>query len=136
GHRVGQLAPPPVFQAVNPPASGGDHRAVPLDHRGHLLALIGVHDEDHFIVTHCRCSSWTWLRRPGLGRSPTASRSATGEARNWKLYRDSRGKTRIYRRRSLPQRLRPAVVALSVPAISSAALRWSLGRRLNSLTRA
>jgi hypothetical protein len=29
-----------------------DHRFIPLDHRGHLLALIGVDDEYHLVMTH------------------------------------------------------------------------------------
>jgi hypothetical protein len=29
-----------------------DQRLVPLDHGGYLLALIGVDDEYHFVMTH------------------------------------------------------------------------------------
>ena len=50
--RVRHLPAAPVFQAVNPAAMAGHHRAVPLDHAGDLLALVGVHDENDFVVTH------------------------------------------------------------------------------------
>jgi len=31
---------------------GLDHRLVPLEHRGHLLALVGVDDEHDLVMTH------------------------------------------------------------------------------------
>jgi hypothetical protein len=67
-------------------APGSGHGAVALDHRGHLLALIGMHDKYNFVVTHADCSSWTLIGRsidPEFGQfSPAASPSAAGEARN------------------------------------------------------
>ena len=55
--RVGHLAPAPVFQPVDPAVAGGDHPLVALDHRGHLLALIGMDDKDDLVVSH-RISLW------------------------------------------------------------------------------
>ena len=53
GERIGELAAPPVLQAVNVAATGGDHALVALDHRGHLLALIRMHQEDDLVMPHC-----------------------------------------------------------------------------------
>src|SRR5690606_26509389 len=49
---VSQLATPPVFQAMDLAAITGDGRLIALDHGGHLLALIGMHNEHYFVVTH------------------------------------------------------------------------------------
>src|SRR5213079_670288 len=40
------------LEAMNPAALADHHRAVALDHRGHLLALIGMHDKDDLVMTH------------------------------------------------------------------------------------
>jgi len=50
--RVGHLAAPPVFQAVDLAVAGGHDGLVALDHRRHLLGLVRVHDEDDFIMSH------------------------------------------------------------------------------------
>ena len=50
--RVGELAPSPVFESVDRAAVRFDHRAIPLDHRRDLLALVGMDQEHHFVVSH------------------------------------------------------------------------------------
>src|SRR5690606_2703849 len=55
---VGKLAASPVFQAMHLAAVAGDDRLIALDHGGHLLALIGMHDEHYFVVTHKLHSLW------------------------------------------------------------------------------
>src|SRR3989440_10064637 len=59
GDGIGELPPSPVFEAVDPSAGGGDHRTVTLDHRGHLLALVGMNNEYDFVMTHADRSLWT-----------------------------------------------------------------------------
>src|SRR6476659_95747 len=63
--RICELAAPPVLEPVNPAAGGRHHRAVALDHGGYLLALIGMHDEYDFVVTHQQNSplGHVWRRR-------------------------------------------------------------------------
>jgi hypothetical protein len=51
-NQIGELAASPVFQAMNLPILGGYHATVPLNHRGHLLALIGVNNENDFVMSH------------------------------------------------------------------------------------
>src|SRR4030095_10571945 len=63
GDRVSELAPTPVLETVDPAILAGDGRAIPLDHRGHLLALVRMHDENDFVVTHAEHSLWTVGRR-------------------------------------------------------------------------
>jgi hypothetical protein len=58
GDRVGELPAAPVFEAVDPAVLAGDGRAIPLDHRRHLLALVGMHDEYDFVMTHADRSLW------------------------------------------------------------------------------
>ena len=53
GERIGELAPAPVLEAVHVAAAGGDHALVALDHRGHLLALIRMHQENDLVMPHC-----------------------------------------------------------------------------------
>src|SRR5690606_1167155 len=55
--RVGQLPPAPVLDPVDLALLGFDHRLVPLDHRGHLLALVGVDDQYDLVVTE----RFSWL---------------------------------------------------------------------------
>jgi hypothetical protein len=50
--RVGQLAPPPVLQAVDLAAAPFQVAAVPLDHRRHLLALARMNQKHHFVMSH------------------------------------------------------------------------------------
>src|SRR5690606_137316 len=49
---VSQLTAAPVFQTMNSTAFGSNNRRIALDHGGHLLALIGMHNEHYFVVTH------------------------------------------------------------------------------------
>jgi len=49
---VGELAAPPVLEAVDLAAPPGDHLAVALDHGGHLLALVGMYDEYDLVMSH------------------------------------------------------------------------------------
>ncbi len=50
--RIGQLAAAPVLEAVDLAAVAVVIVRVALDHRGHLLALIGMHDKYDFVMTH------------------------------------------------------------------------------------
>ena len=88
GDRVGQLAPSPIFKPVDTAALPGDHGAIPLDHPGHLLALVRVNNKDDFVVMHADSllmdvSQWTLIGRAHCcsGASPTASSVCEGEAR-------------------------------------------------------
>ncbi len=56
--RVGELAASPVFEAVQLAVARADRLPVALDHRGHLLALIGMDDEYDFVVTHGAPCGW------------------------------------------------------------------------------
>src|SRR5690625_2012084 len=49
---VSQLATPPIFEAVNGTITVGNRRLIAFDHGGYLFALIRVHDEHDFVVTH------------------------------------------------------------------------------------
>ncbi len=49
---IRELAPAPVLDAVHLAAARGNGIAVALDHRGHLLALIGMHDENDLVMAH------------------------------------------------------------------------------------
>jgi hypothetical protein len=55
---VGHLATTPVFHAMYFSAARGNDTLVTLDHRGHLLALVGMDNKYYFIVTHAN-SLWT-----------------------------------------------------------------------------
>src|SRR6476659_3364581 len=46
GDRVGELAPAPVLEAVHRAGTAFDQPVVALDHGGHLLALVGMDDEN------------------------------------------------------------------------------------------
>ena len=50
GDRVRQLAPAPILDSMDHAAALGDRVAVTLDHRGHLLALIGVNNENDLVM--------------------------------------------------------------------------------------
>ena len=50
--RVGELTTAPVFDAVDRTALFGDEGLVAFNHRGDLFALVGVHDDADFVVTH------------------------------------------------------------------------------------
>src|SRR5207248_5099296 len=52
GERIGELAPTPVLQTVHAAAAGGNHALIALDHRGHLLALIRMHQEYDLVMPH------------------------------------------------------------------------------------
>ena len=49
---MGELTAPPVLEPVYPAAPPGDHLAIALDHRGHLLALVGMYDEYDLVMSH------------------------------------------------------------------------------------
>src|SRR5262245_1032461 len=67
--RVGELAPAPVLEAVHDAVAGGDDALVALDHGGHLLALVGMDDENDLVMSHARIGLlFLWL-------GPTAMRS-------------------------------------------------------------
>jgi hypothetical protein len=59
--RVSQLAATPVFQTVDMTVLAGHQRAITLDHRGHLLALIGMHDKYDLVVSHYIS---LWIKAP------------------------------------------------------------------------
>ncbi len=47
-----ELAAPPVFEAVDGAAVRGDEAAIPLDHGGNLLALVGMDQEYDLVMPH------------------------------------------------------------------------------------
>src|SRR5690606_17098811 len=49
---ISQLATAPVLEAMHLATLVRDDGLVALDHGGHLLALIGMHDKHYFVVTH------------------------------------------------------------------------------------
>ena len=50
--RMGQLAPPPIFFAVNLATLFFDHSAIAGDHGGDLLTLVRMNQEYDFVMTH------------------------------------------------------------------------------------
>jgi hypothetical protein len=78
---VSQLQTAPIFQTVNMTPFGGDQGFVALDHGGHLLALIWMHDENDFVVTH-RNSLWAMAIsvRVEYGKAEK-TKPATGKSR-------------------------------------------------------
>jgi hypothetical protein len=52
GERIGELAPAPVFEAVHGTAALRDDALVSLDHLRHLLALVGMDDENDLVMPH------------------------------------------------------------------------------------
>ena len=71
-----ELATAPVFEAMHAAAAGGDHALVALDHRGHLLALVGMDQENDLVVPHG--SSLRIVSRPQRGLRGAARRLAAG----------------------------------------------------------
>ena len=61
GDGKGHLAPAPVFEPVDRALAAGDGAAVAFDHRGHLLALIGMDDEYDFVMAHAVS---LWVKPP------------------------------------------------------------------------
>src|SRR5471032_2319432 len=61
GDGIGHLTPAPVFEAVDQTFAASDRTAVALDHRRHLLALIGMNDEYDFVMSHAIS---LWVRPP------------------------------------------------------------------------
>jgi hypothetical protein len=49
---VSQLQATPIFHAMNVAILGCDLGFVTLDHGGHLLALIGMNEENDLVMTH------------------------------------------------------------------------------------
>ena len=47
-----ELAPAPVFEAVDGAAVRGDQAAIPLDHGGNLLTLVGMDQEYDLVMPH------------------------------------------------------------------------------------
>ncbi len=60
---IRQLAPAPILDAVHLAVARGDGRPVTLDHGGHLLALIGMHDENDLVMAHVVS---LWVKPPGM----------------------------------------------------------------------
>jgi hypothetical protein len=83
---VGQLPPAPVFVTVDTAALALDDRAVALDHRGHLFALVGMDQEHHFVMTQ---------GNPPFGYKPPGVRAPLA----WCNARWSKGDSRSGRRR-------------------------------------
>src|SRR6185369_13573681 len=71
--RVGELAPAPVLEAVHRAVAGGDHALVALDHRGYLLALVGMDDENDLVMSHALVGLLSYGLMLLMG--PTAMRS-------------------------------------------------------------
>src|ERR1035437_4540778 len=71
GDGIGHLAPAPVFEAEDRTLAAGDRAAIALDHRGHLLALIGMDDEYDFVMSHA-VSLWV---EPPVMRNGEARRA-------------------------------------------------------------
>src|SRR5690606_30859587 len=72
--RIGQLATPPVFKTMNLATVAGNHSRIALDHGGHLLALIGMHDKHYFVVTHKLHSLWISFNQPITAKSKGTAR--------------------------------------------------------------
>src|SRR6188768_4226909 len=51
-NQIGKLTSSPVFKAMNPAVFCGYYVPIPLDHCGHLLALVGVDNENDFVMSH------------------------------------------------------------------------------------
>ena len=64
GDRVGELAAAPVLEAVHRAVAGRDDALVALDHRGHLLALVGMDDENDLVMPHADWLLSLWVRAP------------------------------------------------------------------------
>ena len=47
-----ELTPTPVFLAMYRSAGTGNHAAITLDHRGHLLTLVRVDQKHNFVMLH------------------------------------------------------------------------------------
>ena len=60
--RKSQLAPAPIFQAMDVTAFAFDQAAVALEHGRDLLALVRVDQETDFIMSHFHSS---WISQPG-----------------------------------------------------------------------
>src|SRR5476649_2901448 len=61
GDGKSHLAPAPVFEAVDRTLADGDGAAIALDHRRHLLALIGMDDKYYFVMSHAVS---LWVKPP------------------------------------------------------------------------
>src|SRR5476649_97463 len=70
GDGKGHLAPAPVFEAVDHTLAACDGAAIALDHRGHLLALIGMDNKYDFVMSHA-VSLWV---KPPVMRNAEARR--------------------------------------------------------------
>jgi hypothetical protein len=50
--QIAELTASPVFEAMDSAISGGDDTTVSLDHRRYLFALIGMNNENDFVMAH------------------------------------------------------------------------------------
>src|SRR5260221_6868696 len=69
GEGESELTPAPVLEPVDLAVLRGDCGAVTLDHRRHLLALVRMDDETHFVMSHANS---LWIKPPA--RSAVATR--------------------------------------------------------------
>src|SRR5688572_32062550 len=87
GDRVGQLPTTPVLEAVHGALAARDHALVALDHLRHLLALVGMDDENDFVMAHVLVVSYSCgFSRPScvtvrLGRGRSISAKTTAKRR-------------------------------------------------------
>ncbi len=70
GDRERELPTAPVFQAMHGAVTGRDHALVAFQHRRNLLTLVGVHQKNDLVMSHC-CSLWICR----LDREASATRS-------------------------------------------------------------
>src|SRR5690349_54224 len=61
GEREGELAAAPVLEPVYLAVLGAHRRAVAVDHRRDLLALVRVNDETNFVMSHALS---LWIKPP------------------------------------------------------------------------
>ena len=54
--RKGELPAAPIFESMNDAFAAFDKRLIAFDHARHLIALIGMHEKDDFVVSHRGCS--------------------------------------------------------------------------------
>ena len=57
GDGIDKLSPAPILNAMHLAAAAFDETPVALGHAGHLVALVRVDQEHHFVVAHNRLLS-------------------------------------------------------------------------------
>src|SRR5262252_8707844 len=76
GERESQLAPAPILESVDFAVLARYRRAVTLDHRRDLLALVRVDDETHLVMSH---HISLWMKPPaGFRRCDAAETMRQG----------------------------------------------------------